>query len=140
MVPAAVAYIGTMERFPFRFDRVFVPTLLAIGVHPGNSSVVLSEDDRFVATFGRWKVDTPLSNIDCIEVSGPYRWYRAIGVRGSRVDNGITFGSTTAGGVCVTFHEPIPRLIAGMRDHPGLTVTVMDTTGLAAALEARRES
>lgn len=127
-----------MEKFLFRFDRMFTPMLVGIGVHPGNSSVVLSDDDRFVATFGRWKVDTPLSNIDCIQVSGPYRWYRAIGVRGSRVDNGITFGSSVAGGVCVTFHEPVRRLIKGMPDHPGLTVTVVDTARLATELELRR--
>lgn len=129
-----------MERFPFCFDKAFVPMLLALGVNQGNSSVVLTDDDRLVATFGRWKIDTPLSNIDCIEVSGPYRWYRAIGVRGSRVDKGITFGSSTTGGVCVTFHEPVPGLLPGLRDHPGLTVTVVDTNGLAEALESRRES
>ena len=111
--------------------------LLALGVHPGNALVTLTDDDRFVAGFGRYKIDTPLSNIDCIEVTGPYRWYRAIGIRGSTVDNGITFGSSTAGGVCVTFHEPIRRLLPGLRDHPGLTVTVVDITGLAAALELR---
>ena len=111
--------------------------LLPLGVHPGNALVSLTDDDRFLARFGRWRVDTPLSNIDCVETSGPYRWYRAIGIRGSTVDNGITFGSSTAGGVCVTFHEPIQRLLAGLKDHPGLTVTVVEIDGLAAALESR---
>lgn len=129
-----------METFPFRFDRVFLPLLLGLGVHPGNSLVTITNDDRFVAKFGRWKVDTPLANIDCIEVSGPYRWYRAIGLRGSSVDHGVTFGTTTDGGVCVTFHEPVPRLIPGMKDHPGLTVTVADRAGLVAALELGRGS
>ena len=128
-----------MEEFAFRFDTKFRPMLLALGVHPGNSSVALTDDDRLVARVGRWKGDTPLANIDCIETSGPYRWYRAIGLRGSAVDNGITFGTTVAGGVCVTFHEPIPRIIPGMRAHPGLTMTVEDVEGLAAAIEARRE-
>lgn len=129
-----------MEEFLFRFDRSSLPVLLALGVNPGNSSVVLTDDDRFVATFGRWKVDTPLENIDCIETSGPYRRYRAIGVRGSRVDLGITFGSSAVGGVCVTFHEPIRSLLPGMKHHPGLTVTVVDIDGLAAALETRRKA
>lgn len=135
--PRPPAYIVPMEKYPFRFDRTFTPMLVAMGVRPDNSSVVLSDDDRVLVTFGRWKVDTPLSNIDCIELSGPYRWYRAIGVRGSRVDQGLTFGSTTAGGVCMTFHEPIPALLPGMKHHPGLTVTVVDRDGLAAALESR---
>jgi hypothetical protein len=135
---APPAYIGAMQIYRFLCDPVFVPMLLTLGVHPGNALVSLTDDDRFVAQFGRWEVDTPLSNIDCVEVAGPYRWYRAIGVRGSRVDNGITFGSSTAGGVCVTFHEPIRRLLPGLGDHPGLTVTVVDTDGLAAVLESRR--
>ena len=126
-----------MEEFAFRFDKRFVPLLLALGVHPGNALVTLTDDDRLVASFGRYEVDTPLSNIDCIEVAGPYRWYRAIGIRGSAADNGITFGSSTAGGVCVTFYEPVGRLLPGLRDHPGLTVTVVDPAGLAAALELR---
>jgi hypothetical protein len=126
-----------MEIFPFSFEPVFRPVLLGLGVHPGNSLVTLTDDDRFVAQFGRWRVDTPIANIDCIEISGPYRFYRAIGVRGSAVDYGLTFGSTTDGGVCVTFHEPIPRVIPSRREHPGLTVTVADREGLVAALEAR---
>ena len=128
-----------METFPFRFDRVSRPALLALGVHPGNTEVRLTDDDRFVARFGRWVVDTPLSNIDCVEVTGPYRRYKAIGLRGSWVDQGITFGTSTKGGVCVTFHEPVPRLIRGMKKHPGLTVTVKDVEGLASAIESRRD-
>lgn len=126
------------ETFRFRFDPLALPVLSALGVFPGNSSVTLTDDGRFVAKFGRWRVDTPLSNLDCVEVTGPYRRHRAIGLRGSRVDHGITFGTTAAGGVCVTFLEPIPRLIVGMQAHPGLTVTVVDPAGLAAAIEDRR--
>ena len=126
------------ETFRFRFDPLAVPLLTALGVFPGNSQVTLTEDNRFVAKFGRWQVDTPLSNIDCVKVTGPYRRYKAIGLRGSRVDHGITFGTTAAGGVCVTFVQPVPRIIPGMNDHPGLTVTVADTAGLAAAVESRR--
>ncbi len=130
--------ILTMETFPFRFDFTALPVLLGLGVRPGNSRVELTDDDRFVAKFGRWTVDTPISNIDCVKVTGPYKRYRAIGLRGSSVDNGVTFGSSIAGGVCVTFVEPIKRLIPGMKQHPGLTVTVVDLEGLAAAIEDRR--
>ena len=128
------------QTFPFRFDPVFRPMLLGLGVHPKSASVTLTADDRFVARFGVRKVDTPLVNIDCVQTSGPYRWYRAIGLRGSRVDNGITFGTSVVGGVCVTFIEPIPPLIPGMKGHPGLTVTVADIDGLAAAIEAHTGS
>ncbi|MCP3997836.1 MAG: hypothetical protein GY722_22660 [bacterium] len=54
------------------------------------------------------------------------------------MDHGITFGTSVAGGVCVTFVEPVPKLIPGMDDHPSLTVTVADIKGLAAALDYRR--
>jgi hypothetical protein len=131
-------YIDTMETFAFRFDRLYRPVLLGLGVHPGNSEVKLTDQDRFLAKFGRWVVDTPLSNIDCVEVTGPYRAYRAIGVRGSAVDHGLTFGSSRQGGVCVTFHEPVANLLPGMKPHPGLTVTVVDLEGLAAAIEDRK--
>jgi hypothetical protein len=127
-----------MDTYEFRFDARFRPLLLGLGVYPSNTSVALTDDDRFVAKFGRWIVDTPLDNIDCVSVTGPYRWYRAIGLRGSMVDQGVTFGSSTAGGVCVTFLDPVPRLIPGMKVHPGLTVTVADTAGLATAIEERR--
>lgn len=127
-----------METFVFRFDPAFRPLLLGLGVYPGNTSVTLTDDDRFVARFGLWVVDTPIANIDCAKATGPYHWYKAIGLRGSWVDRGITFGTTAAGGVCVTFVEPIHRLVPGMRDHPGLTVTVADPETLIAALEARR--
>ncbi|MDJ0925302.1 MAG: hypothetical protein QNJ77_12140 [Acidimicrobiia bacterium] len=123
-----------MQEFAFRFDPVFTPMLLTLGVHPGNARVSITDDDRFVAEFGRWRVDTPLANIDCVQVTGPYRSYKAIGVRGSWVDQGITFGSSRKRGVCVTFVEPVPRLLGGMKDHPGLTVTVKDVEGLVAAL------
>ena len=126
-----------MQEFLFRFEPVFMPMLLAIGVHPGNSRVTITDDDRFVARFGRWVVDTPLVNIDCVQVTGPYRSSKAIGVRGSMVDQGITFGSSPKRGLCVTFLEPIPGLLPGIQAHPGLTVTVKDVDGLAAALESR---
>ena len=127
-----------METFPFRFDRLYRPALLGLGVHPGNCLVTLTNDDRFNAKFGRWVVDTPLSNVDCVEITGPYRGYKAIGVRGSAVDQGLTFGSSRRGGVCVTFHEPIPNLLPGMKHHPGLTVTVVDLEALAGAVEERK--
>jgi hypothetical protein len=131
--------LQAMETFPFHFDAAFRLPLLALGVHPGNCSVKITDDDRFVASFGRWVVDTPLSNIDCVEVTGPYHWYKAIGLRGSAVDRGITFGTSAAGGVCVIFVEPIPKMLPGARNQTGLTVTVADPDALAAAIASRIE-
>lgn len=111
--------------------------LALIGVKPSNSEVVIDGDEMRVR-FGRWKLRTPVRNVVGFETSGPYKWYRAIGARGSFKDRGLTFGSTTRGGICVRFAEPISALVPGdMMPHPGMTVTVTDVEGLAAALRER---
>lgn len=128
-----------MPRFAFDFEGKFRPLVLAAaGATPSNSEVVV-EDGRFIARFGRYTVDTPVTNIRKTETSGPYRWYRAIGPRGSFSDGGATFGSTTRGGVCLTFTEPVTALAGRLMPHPGLTVTVADPDGLVAAIEAARD-
>jgi len=78
-----------------------------------------------VARFGPVRVQTSLGNIAGAELTGPYRWYKAIGIRESWVDHGLTLGSTAAGGVCIRFHAPVRGLGRRAR-HPGLTVTVQD--------------
>jgi hypothetical protein len=124
----------TTQRFEFAFDPRFRALLLGFGVTPGNSSVTVS-DDRVEVRFGPWVCATQRDNIAGVERSGPYRWYRAIGVRISLADRGLTFGSTAAGGVCIRFREPVKSPIPGPLRHPGLTVTVQDRGGLAALLE-----
>lgn len=124
-----------MQEFDFDFHPGYRYLLLPWGVTPGNSLVAITDDDRFHAKFGRWEITTPMSNISGYQRSGDYKWYKAIGIRGSMVDHGLTFGSTTKQGVCVTFTEPIKAFLPGMPAHPGLTVTVSDADGLAAALQ-----
>ena len=128
----------TDERFRFAFeDRFRLPLALA-GITPANSFVTLTAGDRLVARFGPWTCETPLANVTCVERTGPYRWWRAIGTRLSFTDGGVTFGSTTAGGVCVCFGEPVPALdVFGVFRHPGLTVTVADLDGFVAAVQRR---
>ncbi len=128
-----------METFSFKFDFAARPLLLGLGVHPGNCSVTLTDDDRFVARFGRWVVDTSVTNIDCVKVTGPYRFYKAIGLRGSAVDSGLTFGTSAAGGVCVIFIEKVPPHLPRLKGHRGLTVTVDDPDALADAIRSRLE-
>jgi hypothetical protein len=124
------------QRFSFKFDARYRPFLLALGVHPGNARVDVGADG-LTAHFGRWSFATPFDNIRCVEITGPYRGYRAIGIRGSMVDHGITFGTSVAGGVCILLHEPIAALLPGMRPHPGITMTVIDLEGFAAAIAVR---
>ena len=123
-----------MTTFEFEFDPKYSLLLKPLGVGAANSFVAVGED-VFHAKFGRWEIKTPLSNIAGYERSGDYKWYKAIGVRGSLADRGLTFGSTTRHGVCVRFVETIPSIVPGLRRHSGLTVTVADASGLVAALE-----
>lgn len=129
-----------MPVFPFAFETRFKPLVWAsAGATPDNSRVRL-EDGRFTAEFGRLRCSTKIENIAGCEVSGPYRWYRAIGPRMSFTDRGATYGSTTEGGVCIRFHRPVKALAGSLVLHPGLTVTVEDRQGLVDAIEAARSS
>lgn len=109
--------------------------LRPLGVTPDRSFVEIG-DGLLLVKFGRWEVETPLGNVAAYQLSGDYKWYKAIGIRGSVKDHGLTFGSSTRHGLCFEFTEPIKPFIPGMPHHPGLTVTVADPEGLAAALEA----
>ena len=125
-----------MNEFGFAFDPRFRWLLAVMGVRPATARVSITAH-RLIARFGLWVCETPLTNVAGVEISGPYRWYTAIGARGSFVDRGLTFGSTPAGGVCVLFHEPVRGLVPfGSARHPGLTVTVADREGFADALRA----
>jgi hypothetical protein len=108
-----------------------------VGVRAGRADVALTADGGLVATFGPLAVRTTVSNVREYHITGPYRWWRAIGPRGSLADHGFTFGTSTAGGVCLGFTEWVPtRYVRGGRME-SLTVTVDDLEGLAAALRGR---
>ncbi len=126
----------TADRFfPYAFDNRFLWIWGPLGARPNQDGVTLTGDGRFLATYGRFRVETPLSNISCAKKTGPYHWWRAIGVRLSLVDSGLTFGTTAAGGVCILFHEPVARLLFSGPGHAGLTVTVIDLDGLVMAVK-----
>ena len=119
--------------FPYRFDNRYRFLWWPLGARSGVHGVTLTDDDRFVATFGRFKVDTPLSNVTGGHVTDKYRWYTAIGVRLSFVDDGLTFGTNRDRGVCVHFAERVDKVI-GRKPHSALTVTVEDCDGLVEAI------
>ncbi len=121
-------------RFNFSFEKKYLPVLAAVGVTPKTAWVDLT-DDELDARFGLWRARTPTFNIVATETSGPYQAIKAIGGRASFADGGATFGTTTAGGVCVKFAEPIKILDpTGLLLHPGLTLTVADRDGFADAV------
>src|SRR4051812_1700533 len=77
---------------------------LAGGALPWRDGVTVTDDGRFVATFGLLKVDTPVANIAETHAAGPYRWWTAVGPRISFADDGLTFGTNPRAGLCIHFH------------------------------------
>ncbi len=118
--------------FPSRFDDRFKVMWWPLGARDGEDGVTLT-NDTFAATYGRLRLETPRSNVAGGHVTQKYRWYTAIGARLSFADDGLTFGTNRDAGVCVHFHERVPKVL-GFRPHSALTVTVADCAGLVAAI------
>jgi hypothetical protein len=120
--------------FPYRYERRLAPLWLPFR-WGGDQGVTLTDDGRFVARYGPFRAEAPLSNVRDAHVTGPFRWWTAVGPRLSFVDDGLTFGTNAQAGVCIHFDPPVHRVI-GFKDHSALTVTVADPEALAAALKA----
>ena len=131
--PAPAAGPGAGQ-FEMAFDPRFRLPLAALGVTPATAHVTLTPD-RLVACFGPWVCGTALSNVRAVSLTGPYHWYRAIGPRLSLADHGLTFGTTTTGGVCLQLRDPVPGIDpTGLIRHPNLTLTVADPQRFATAV------
>lgn len=120
-----------MAHFPFRFDNRWKPLFAMLGVT--DTDGVSVTDTELVAKYGRFEVRTPLSNVAGAEITGPHRWYTAVGLRLSFSDDGVTFGTNHKRGVSIRFRKHIPKVV-GFRDHSLLWVSVADCEGLVAAL------
>ncbi len=120
--------------FPYRLDPRF--RLMLAPMRLGADDGVTITDETFTATFGWKRVEVPMTNVVEAHATHDYQWFKAIGMRLSFVDDGLTFGTSTHGGVCVHFDERIPKVI-GPRDHSALTVTVDDLDGLVTAINER---
>lgn len=122
--------------FPYRFDKHWTPLFVAMRVGANDGVTVTRNPDgggTFRATFGFLSTETPLSNIDQTKITGPHRWYTAVGPRLSFADDGLTFGTNHHQGLCIEFVERIPKVI-GPRRHSALWVSVANPQGLADAL------
>ena len=122
----------TAKFFPYRLDKRWSPLFLVLGVGD-KDGVTITGKRELIATFGHFKVKTTLANVDHTEVTGPHRWYTAVGLRLSFADDGITFGTNHHKGLSIAFVRKIPRVI-GFRKHSLLWVSVADPEGLAAAI------
>jgi hypothetical protein len=123
------------QTFRYATDVKLVAFWAPFGVRPAHDGVTLTDDGRFVATFGILRIETPLANVDGAHVTEGYRWWTAAGARRSFVDDGLTFGTNAERGVCVHFVEKVASPLR-RRGHSALTVTVADPDALVAALGA----
>ena len=123
------------KHFPYLRDKRWSALFLTLGVRAADG-VTVSANGELIASYGRFKVTTTLDNIAHTEVTGPHRWYTAVGLRLSLSDDGITFGTNHRKGLSIAFVKKVPRVI-GFRKHSTLWVSVADPEGLAKALAQR---
>jgi hypothetical protein len=124
--------VRVSEVFPYAVDKRFLAIWSPFGIRPSKDAVILTDDGRFVATYGFSRLETSLDNVTGAHVTRGYRWWKAIGVRGSFEDDGLTFGTNIEGGVCIHFRNRVKGPLR--RSWSALTVTVADLDGLVAAL------
>lgn len=132
---APAAARAPVERFPIRIQAPFGGILrLVFGVRPGERAMVSLDDEALDARFGWSHVRIPLSTIASWDITGPYRWSTALGVRRSVRGGDITFGGSAHGGVQVHLRQ---RPAYFFFRPPSFYLTVDDLEGLGEALRAR---
>jgi hypothetical protein len=130
---------GASQHFGYAIDWRYLPILVPFLLRPSHDGVTLTDDGLFVATFGLVRITTPRANVTGAHITEDYRWWTAVGVRMSRVDDGLTFGTNHSRGLCIHFEEKV-RSSLRRSGHSALTVTVADAEGLEVALGAGRGS
>ena len=122
-----------MTSFEFAFDERYRKALLALGMTPSNTWVRV-DDEHFTAHCSVFTLRTPRTNIAGAQRTGPHRPIRALGIRTSLSDRGLTFGTNAERMVCIRFVEPVRTSPFDLVSHPGLSVSVADIDGLLTAL------
>jgi hypothetical protein len=128
-----------VQRFDFRFAPAYRLAARPFGITSERAWVQI-EDEHVLASYGPWRLRTPLANISRVAITGPYRFYRTAGpARLGITDGGLTFASNGERGVLLSFRERVPAIEPlGLIRHPELTVTVADVHGLLGALDNDR--
>ena len=126
------------RRFWFRFDPRYARVGRRFGVRQDRAWVVVTEND-LEARFGRWRVKTPLENVESVELTGPYRFFKTAGpARLGVTDLGLTFATNGERGVLITFKRRVAGIEPmGLLRHGELTVTVANPDELAQILRER---
>ena len=67
-----------MERFDFRFAPIYRQAAALFTITPDTAWVEV-DADNLRARFGPWRVQTPLSNIADVAITGPYALLKTAG-------------------------------------------------------------
>ena len=125
----------SIERFDFDWDLLYRPAGAVFGITPWTAHVDVSPTELMVR-YGPWSLRSALGNITGVEPSGDYSFLKTAGPPHlSFSDRGISFATNGRQGLCVRFREAVKGIDpTGRIRHPGATLTVGDTSGLARAL------
>ncbi len=119
--------------FPYAIGRWSRYLLLPFGVRAGHREVVV-DDDRLLSRFGWVTTEIPLAEVDHWDITGPYHWFRAIGIRHTLFHQDISFCGDAAG--AVRLHLKAERQVSFVRRVREVYLGVEDLTGLGAHLTA----
>ena len=121
------------QTFPYRIGRWSRFLLVPWGVRAGHREVVVDEE-RLLSRFGWVTAEIPLSDVERWEITGPYHWIRAIGIRHTLFHQDISFCGDA--GRTVRLYLKSERQISFVRHASQVYLGVDDLEGLAAHLTA----
>jgi hypothetical protein len=124
-----------VHTFSFAFDPRYTVLLRGWGVSPQRASLTVDESELRVR-FGLLTLTTPRSNIREATVTGPHKPRKALGIRMSLSDRGLTFGTSVERTTCISFVERVRAEPFDIAGHPALSVSVDDPDRLAELLNA----
>lgn len=120
--------------FGFRIPTLTRLFLLPWGVGVRPTDVTL-DDHQIAVRFGWFSTRADLADVLRFEISGPYWWIRAIGVRHSVFRSDISFCTDTRGAVRLFLSAPRP--VAFVRRVDNIYLGVEDPDSLAEELRRR---
>jgi hypothetical protein len=120
------------KRFPIRIGRRSRWVVRLFGATPANAYAELGDDLEI--RFGRFRIRTPVSNVDSYRIEGPFIWIKAIGVRMSLRHRDVSFCGSAHGAVRMDLEEPVPW---GPVKVPAVWAGADDLDALAAELARR---
>lgn len=119
---------------PFRIGRWSRFVLLAWGVREGHRSVLV-RDDTLEVRFGWLTTTIAIADVERWDVTGPYRWYRAIGIRHTLFSRDISCCGDASGAIRLWLRTP--RRIAWVREATEVYLGIEDPAALGAWLADR---